>query len=174
MNEEICLDNIEYTIEDERDLITALLGQKQIGWEGLLKGFTHIGWAKAQSKHHKRLGLTSKIYSDKRWKRMFLTILTGYCDDCWKHRNETIHGDATTEGRQVRKKRQIKQVKELYGKKSELKGSPLRRIFDMRLSQHIKQGVQSLELWIGKAEEVLKLHREESDKNTIDRWLRYR
>ena len=37
----------------------------------------------------------------------------------------------------------------------------------MRLSKRIKQGIQSLTLWVGKAEEVPKLHREEADKNTI-------
>ena len=89
---------------------------------------------------------------------MFLTIITDYVNDCWKMRNEAIHGEATKEGRMVRKKRLVEQVKSLYRKKSELNGSPYRRIFAMRISQRIKMGIQSLTLWVGKAEEVLKLH----------------
>ena len=65
------------------------------------------------------------------------------------------------------------QVKLLYGKRSELRGSPPYRVFDMKLERRILQGVQALTLWVRKAEEVLKLHREQSDKNTIHRWLRY-
>ena len=174
LREDISLEDITFNTIDERELIPALVGQQQIGWDELLKGFAHKGWARAQTKHYGRLGLTSKIYSEKRWKRMFLTILTGYSNECWTNRNETIHGDSMLEGRQVRRTKLKRQVQELYGKKLELRGSPLRKIFNMSLSQRLKQGVQSLELWVGKAEEVLKLHREEADKNTLDRWLSHR
>ena len=56
---------------------------------------------------------------------MFLTIITDYVNECWKMRNEAIHGETTKEGRTVRKKRLVEQVKSLYRKKSELNGSPI-------------------------------------------------
>ena len=171
INEKIELDQDEYNTEDERNLLPAILGHQDIGWDNFLKGFLHKGWARAQSIHYQRLGLSTKIYSLKRWKRMFLTIITDYVNNCWKVRNEALHGEATKEGRRVRKKRLVERVRMLYGKREELKGSPLRLVFAMRMSQRIKLGVQALTLWMGKAEEVLKLHREEAEKNTIDRWL---
>ena len=171
LGKEINLSDNEYTTEEERVLLPALLGQSTIGWEEMIKGFAHKGWAVAQSRHYRRLGLNSKLYSDKRWKRMFLTALTDYSNECWNFRNEAIHGSSTIIGREMRKSKLVDQVKYLYKKKNELRGSPLRRIFHMQLSRRIKLGIQSLTLWIGKAEEVLKLHREEADKNTIDRWL---
>ena len=170
-NEEISLESETFYSEDDRNLLPAIIGQQDIGWENFLKGFVHEGWARAQNTHYRRLGLSPKIYSIQRWKRMFLTIITDYGNECWKMRNEAIHGEATKEGRLVRKKRLVEQVKALYRKKSELNGSPYRRIFAMRVSQRIKMGIQSLTLWVGKAEEVLKLHREEADRNTIRRWL---
>ena len=102
---------------------------------------------------------------------MFLTALTDYSNECWNFRNEAIHRSTTIIGRETRKSKLVDQVKILYKNKTELRGSPLLQIFNMQLSQRIKLGIQSLTLWIGKAEEVLKLHREEADKNTIDRWL---
>ena len=170
-NEVIRLEDEVINTEDDRNLLPALIGQQEIGWENLLKGFAHKGWAQAQSQHYRQMGLTSKVYSVKRWKRMFMTIITDYVNDCWKMRNEAIHGEATIEGREVRKKRIVEQVIQLYKKRDELRGSPYRRIFSMKLSQRKKMGIQSLTLWVGKAEEVLKLHREEADKNTITRWL---
>ena len=160
-----------YNTEDELILLPAILGQKNIGWENLLKGFVHNGWAVAQRKHYLRMGLTSKIYNIKRWKRMFLTILTDYSNECWKMRNETLHGERTLEGRKIRKNKIVEQVKILYSHKCTLRRSPYRHIFAMNLNKRIKMGIQSLILWVGKAEEVLKLHREEADKNTIHRWL---
>ena len=172
--EEVCLDDITYSTVDERDLIPALIGQEEIGWEELLKGFAHKGWAQAQMKHYRRNGLNSRIFCEKRWKRMFLTIITDYSNECWKLRNEMIHGNATEDGKKKTKQRLIDQVKELYGKQSEVRGSPYFKIFNMTLDRRVRQGVHSLRLWVGKAEEVLKLHREEADKNTMHRWLRYR
>ena len=42
---------------------------------------------------------------------MFITILTDYSNECWKMRNEAIHGAATIEGRAVRRNRLVKHVK---------------------------------------------------------------
>ena len=44
LHETIVLEDDEYRTEDERDLIPALLGQQEIGWEELLKGFAHKGF----------------------------------------------------------------------------------------------------------------------------------
>ena len=35
---------------------------------------------------------------------MFLTILTDYSYDCWKLRNEAVHGVLSKEGRVVKKR----------------------------------------------------------------------
>ena len=102
---------------------------------------------------------------------MFLTILTDYSYDCWKLRNEAVHRVLTKEGRVIKKARLVEQVRCLYKKKKELSGNPLRKVFNMCVEKRLQQGVHSLILWIGKAEEVIILHREESDKTTIDRWL---
>ena len=98
MGDEVQLDDISFATEDERALLPALLGQQEIGWEELLKGFPHVGWAKAQSDHYRRNGLHSKLFSERRWKRMFINILTDYSNECWQMRNDVIHGDEKDKG----------------------------------------------------------------------------
>jgi hypothetical protein len=100
-NKEIELNEIEFNTDDKRQVIPALLGQQEIGWDEMLKGFVHVGWSRAQQHHYKRQGLVSKLYSNKRWKREFLTILTDYSLECWKLRNREIHRDHKEEGRMV-------------------------------------------------------------------------
>jgi hypothetical protein len=97
-NEEIEVYDMEVNTEDERMVIPALLGQQEIGWDEMLKGFVHIGWSRAQQYHYKRQGLESKLYCNKRWKREFLLILTDYSSACWKLRNRELHGDHKEEG----------------------------------------------------------------------------
>lgn len=103
---------------------------------------------------------------------MFVMILTEYSGDCWKLRNNELHGDTSDVGKKKIRSRLATRVRYLYGKQEELRGSLSRRIFEMDLGKRIKLGIHSLRLWIGKAEEVLKLHREEADRNMIDRWIR--
>ena len=103
-SEQIQMYGERYESEDERNLLPALLGQKEIGWENMIKGFIHKGWALAQRQHYMRLGVTSKVYSIKHWKRTFLTILSDYGNECWMTRNEAIHGSSNKEGREVTKK----------------------------------------------------------------------
>ena len=62
-------------------------------------------------------------------------------------------------------------VKSLYKKKGELRGTQNFKIFDMPMYKRLRFGIQSITLWVGMAEEVLKLHRENAVKNTIHHWL---
>ena len=100
--ERVSLEDITFDTEDERSLMSALIGQQEIRWIELLKGFAHKGWTISQRRHYMMTGKQSKMYSEKRWKRMFLTILTDYSNDCWKHRNEVLHGDTTEEGEKLK------------------------------------------------------------------------
>ena len=52
-----------------------------------------------------------------------------------------------------------------------MRGTRYYRIFKMPLKKRLKMGVQANTIWIGMAEESLRLHREMQTKNTIDRWL---
>ena len=54
--EEIQMYGERYESDDERNLLPALLGQKEIGWENLLKGFMHKGWAYVQRIHYTKGG----------------------------------------------------------------------------------------------------------------------
>ena len=52
-----------------------------------------------------------------------------------------------------------------------LRGSKNFSIFDMPLYKRLQVSVQSIALWMGMPEEVLKLHRENAATNTIHQWL---
>ena len=45
------------------------------------------------------------------------------------------------------------------------------KIFDMPLAKRLLMGVQSSKIWVGMAEEVLKMNRERAIKHTIHHWL---
>ena len=91
--------------------------------------------------------------------------------DCWNVRNEAIHGKEIEETRKKRMERIKGIVKGIYKKRIEMRGTRYYRIFKMPLKKRLKMGVQANTIWIGMAEESLRLHREMQTKNTIDRWL---
>ena len=117
------------------------------------------------------MGKKSKLLNIGRWKKMFCTIMTDYSLDCWKLRNESIHGKETDTSRLKKKDRLQKQIKGLYKQRKELPESKKRRIFDMPLEKRLHMGIQSSTLWIGLAEEVLRRHREQLARNTLHHWL---
>ena len=78
--------------DGDMSLIIALKGQELIGWTGLCQGFYHKEWARVQSRYYRRMGTNTRKMNIGRWKKMFSIILTDYSLDCWKSRNESIHG----------------------------------------------------------------------------------
>ena len=145
--------------------------QDRIGWMAFCQGYYHVGWARAQQAHYRREGIKKKSLNIGRWKKKFSVILGDFCLDCWKQRNETLHGKEMDEAkRKVLQKLRLK-TKQLYKLKHELRGSKNSGIFDMPLYKRIRFGIQSMTIWVGMAEEVLKLHRENATKNTILHWL---
>ena len=67
-----------------------------------------------------------------------------------------------------------KQVGILYKEKRNLRGTKNQGIFNMPKEKRQNMGIQSTKLWIGMAEEVLRLHRETATKLTIHQWLQHR
>ena len=102
---------------------------------------------------------------------MFSTILTEYSIDCWKLRNESIHGNEKDESRKKRKMALGQQIRGLYKNKEELSGKTRRRVFNLPLKKRLGMGIQSSKLWINLAEEVLRIHREKRTNNTLHHWL---
>jgi hypothetical protein len=170
---EISTDPKELSLEGHVNLIFALRGQAEIGWIAFCQGFIHKNWAVAQGEYYKSCGLNNRYMNGGRWERLFSTILSDYCLDNWERRNKTIHGDNVTESRGKKLMRLRKQVGELYKEKNSLKGTKNQDIFKLPKEKRLKMGVQSLSIWIGMAEEVLKMHRETATKLTIHRWLQH-
>ena len=140
----------------------------------MIQGYVHIDWVTIQAIYYRRQGLNKRLYNIKRWRRKFIEILTEYGKECWKMRNEAIHGTTVKEGRELRLERLRKQVEEIYKKRRTIKGEDAKRLFAIPMKKRMKFGIQALTLWVGKAEEVLKLNREQADKYTIHRWLECR
>ena len=174
-----CISNREEMVFDwetlnhdgDMSLIISLQGQEKIGWTSLCQGYYHKGWAMTQSKYYRRLGSNSRTLNIRRWKKMFSTIMTDYSLDCWKERNETIHGKEKDKSRQKQLITIRKQVRGLYARRGELHGHPNKKIYDMPMKKRLRMGIQSTKIWVGLAEEVLRLHRENATKNTLHHWL---
>jgi hypothetical protein len=149
----------------------AMIGQEEIGWHKFCQGYCHLGWSQLQKRHYKCHSMNSKALSIERWKIMFTTILVEYSMDCWKQRNEYLHGKEVDESRQIRQKRIIKTMKELYKKRIEMRGTKYYRFFKMALKKHLKLGLQANTIWISVAEEALWLHRKSMRQNTLNSWL---
>ena len=170
-NEDMDFDWEEMHRDGDMSLTIAVQGQEQIGWNCLCQGFYHKEWANIQRRHYQRLGKKTRTLNIRRWKKMLSTILTDYSIDCWKLRNESIHGKEKDESRKKNKERIGKQIKGLYEKKNELKGVTRRRVFNIPLKKRLGMGIQSSRLWVSLAEEVLRRHRETITKNTLHHWL---
>ena len=99
-----------------------LEGQEKIGWKEMIQGYVHIDWVTIQAIYYRRQGLNKRLYNIKRWRRKFIEILTEYGKECWKMRNEAIHGTTVKEGRELRLERLRKQVEEIYKKRRTIKG----------------------------------------------------
>ena len=157
---ELDLDWEELQKDGDMSLSIALQGQEEIGWYRMCQGYYHKAWAIVQRKHYKCMGTNSKQLNIGRWKKMFSTILVEYSLDCWRSRNETIHGKERDESRKKQLETIKKHIKQLYSQKETLRGKTQYRIFDMPINKRLRMGIQSSRTWVGMAEEVLRLHRE--------------
>lgn len=157
--------------EGELSLERTLQGQAEIGWMEMCQGFCHRGWAIIQNRHLRLRGLESNKMNGKIWKKKFITMLGDYCLDCWKTRNEVLHGTDTDESAMINKKRLKEKVKYLYKMKEEIRGTTNYKIFEMPLFKRLRFGIQSITIWVEMAEEVFRLHRENAARNTLHTWL---
>jgi hypothetical protein len=157
--------------DGDMSLTEALMGQEKIGWHEFCQGFYHKQWSILQERHYRRNGIRSHALSIDRWKIMFSTILVEYSLSCWNHRNEIIHGKEIAESRAKQRKRIQHQVRNIYKQRSEVRGTKYYKIFTMALKKRLKLGLQANTIWIGMAEEALRLHREMMSKNTLNNWL---
>ena len=107
----------------------------------------------------------------RKMEKMFCIILTDYSLDCWNSRNESLHGKEKDISRKKKLDNIRNQVRGLYARKRELHGHPNKKVFDMPLVKRLRMGIQSTTIWVGLAEEVLRLHREKATKNTLHHWL---
>jgi hypothetical protein len=155
-------------------LARVINGQEGIGWMALCQGFYHKAWSTLQHNYYMSLGTKTRYLNIRRWKRMFSTILCEYSLECWEMRNKTIHGENCGVGRERQLQRLREQVKELYKEKRNVRGTKNGGIFDLPLEKRQKMGIHSTKLWIGMAEEVLRLHRENATKLTLHQWLQNR
>ena len=64
-----------------------------------------------------------------------------------------------------------KKVRLLYKRRKELGKREEKGVFSMPILQRLRLGLQSTTLWVGMAEEVLRLNREQAIKNTLHHWL---
>ena len=102
---------------------------------------------------------------------MVSIILSEYCLECWRLRNESLHGKDKIESREKKLAEIRKSVRKLYKKKHELGMREKKRLFSMPMCKRLNMGIQSTKLWVGMAEEVLRLHREKATQLTINQWL---
>ena len=72
---------------------------------------------------------------------MFSTILVEYSLDCWKLRNESIHGNEKDESRKKQLEMIKKTKKGAIQKKDILKGQTKYRIYDMPLRKWLDMGI---------------------------------
>ena len=158
-------------LDGDMSMIMALTGQEKIGWTRLCQGYYHKEWSTIQARHYRRIGLNTRTHNIKRWKKMFSTILADYCLEGWQMRNETLHGKERVTNRRIQLESIRKKIKDAYTKKESMRGDPNFKIFDMPSNKRLQMGIQSSTIWVGMAEEAIRLNRENAIKNTIDHWL---
>ena len=102
---------------------------------------------------------------------MFSTILSDYCLECWRLRNEALHGNDRHSSREKKLVTIRKRVRFLYKRRKELGAKEEDEAFKMPIKKRLNLGIQSLNLWVGKVEELLRIKREKEYKQTLHHWL---
>jgi len=152
----------------------AIDDQEDIGWKAMFQGFLALRWSEAQEMSYRTNGTLTRTRTGRLWGRAAVTILQEYTYNCWKSRNEVKHGKEKEETRNEELKRLKKKIRELYKYKKKLRKESGKKHFYMPVNKRTKQGLQSMKIWISTAEEIIRQHREEATKNTIDHWLKHR
>lgn len=169
-------DEMEFEIREFRGPEGILLGnaireQSTISWMPLLQGFMSNNWKKCQHCYMERNGLIDRKHRAEIWAPKFLGILTEYTMNCWHRRCDILHGKEEDEHRIIILDKCKKRTKKLYAQSKRLTRSKDKDVFSIPQYIRMKQGMQGLQKWIAVAEEVIRNHREESAKNTLDHWL---
>ena len=86
-------------------------------------------------------------------------------------RNETLHGNEKVMTRKIQLDTIKKKIRAAFKQKESMRGDPNFKIFDMPEHKRLLMGMQSSTIWVGMAEEAIRLNRENAIKNTIDHWL---
>ena len=89
----------------------------------------------------------------------------------WKYRNGILHGTTEDETKQLRRKRLQQQIDLLYERKKELYLPDDLKVFQKPARFRKSQGLHQMELWIGLAEDTLRLFESHRKDNPLLRWL---
>ena len=68
------------------------------------------------------MGRNKRKYNKLGWRQKLLQAMTEYTNECWRLRNESIHGDNKKEGRMIRLKMLQGEIERLYKKKHKMNG----------------------------------------------------
>ena len=148
-------------------IYTAIKLQSELGWMSVTKGYLIYEWEDIQQYWVKTsCGPHNKYY----WGKEVIIAIHTYVYDCWKARNDILHGK-TEKSQKAQKKLELQhKVRVLYSKGRANLTLREKNYFKMPLEIRLKKGNDSLILWIQIVESIFK-RKGIARQEKLDNWL---
>ena len=134
-------------------LFQTMSEQSEIGWDQFLKGRITVQWKHIMRVRRKTAPKTEFIAKDADvWSAKVSTLMLNYLLQLWTHRNALVHGTTRQERQQVRRRKAISRVVQVYQRKPKLRSTDDSRYFRIKLGERLQQPTPNLEAWVNQVE----------------------
>ena len=161
------IETIQTTNPADLLLIEAIKRQKEIGDDGLAKGYITTVWERIQILWERQV---STQQGKKDWQKEVIIALHSYSYGTWKIRNEHEHGTSAHSSRAQKRERLQNKIQQLYDKPRHILRKKDRVHFKLPVQQRKQKSLEAMELWILMIESIFKQRLEEGTR-TLDTWL---
>jgi hypothetical protein len=146
---------------------TARTKQQHIGWNNLLKGYISHHWTTAQQAYLNE----QHLEPNPQWASKAIELLQSYTLKMWQYRNQYLHGIDIKENRKIRLEKTKAVIHALYENHDRMHIPAQDKTFDLPIQERLQSSLTAQIAWIELATRRIRMHREESTKHTLDRWL---
>ena len=158
-----CTDTFDVMIKE------ATQKQSELGMMSVTKGYLIFEWKHIQQKWEKSSGTKRSKYQ---WGKEVVIATHTYVYDCWKVRNDIIHGKTEKSQKAIKKAELQNKVVQLYSKGRANLSLREKNYFNVPLGIRLKKGTESLSLWIQIVESIFR-RKGAARQEKLDVWLEH-
>ena len=111
------------------------------------------------------------LKANPQWASKAIELLQSYTLKMWQYRNQYLPRIDIKENRKIRIEKTNEMVHALYDNHDRMHIPSQDKTFDLPIQERLQSSLTAQIAWIELATRRIQMHREESTKNTLDRWL---